>query len=300
MTPQEVMVEFQTSRHAPLAAMQSALDAKEEMLPAFISELERATHTHWEDLPYAGSYAIMFEILGEWGDPRSYLPLARFLRLDEETLDGLLGEGTTESADRVMAAVAADDLTPVFDIILDKDAALYLRSAMITALLRLAIERPGQRVAVAGFIEEFRSRVEANVDPYLSCCWAEAVAVLGLNHLDAKARAAIAEYTDLFPPYTIGEFESDLKESEKDPSGFWFLREHLRPGAIDAIGEVSHWHCYSEKYIRQIEQEETNVKYQRPFPWQEPDIAINPYRAIGRNDPCPCGSGKKYKKCCLN
>jgi len=28
-----------------------------------------------------------------------------------------------------------------------------------------------------------------------------------------------------------------------------------------------------------------------------------PYRAdkkIGRNDPCPCGSGKKYKKCCLN
>lgn len=21
---------------------------------------------------------------------------------------------------------------------------------------------------------------------------------------------------------------------------------------------------------------------------------------IGRNDPCPCGSGKKYKKCCIN
>lgn len=21
---------------------------------------------------------------------------------------------------------------------------------------------------------------------------------------------------------------------------------------------------------------------------------------IGRNDPCPCGSGKKYKKCCLS
>lgn len=23
-------------------------------------------------------------------------------------------------------------------------------------------------------------------------------------------------------------------------------------------------------------------------------------RKIGRNDPCPCGSGRKYKKCCLN
>jgi len=21
---------------------------------------------------------------------------------------------------------------------------------------------------------------------------------------------------------------------------------------------------------------------------------------VGRNDPCPCGSGKKYKQCCLN
>lgn len=29
---------------------------------------------------------------------------------------------------------------------------------------------------------------------------------------------------------------------------------------------------------------------------QEP--YINPYKGIGRNDPCPCGSGKKYKKCC--
>ena len=23
------------------------------------------------------------------------------------------------------------------------------------------------------------------------------------------------------------------------------------------------------------------------------------YRKIQRNDPCPCGSGKKYKQCCM-
>lgn len=23
-------------------------------------------------------------------------------------------------------------------------------------------------------------------------------------------------------------------------------------------------------------------------------------RKIGRNDPCPCGSGKKFKKCCIS
>lgn len=26
---------------------------------------------------------------------------------------------------------------------------------------------------------------------------------------------------------------------------------------------------------------------------------VNDGPMIGRNDPCPCGSGKKYKKCCL-
>lgn len=32
--------------------------------------------------------------------------------------------------------------------------------------------------------------------------------------------------------------------------------------------------------------------YQKEAPWG----AIKD----GRNDPCPCGSGKKYKKCCIN
>ncbi|WP_376708215.1 SEC-C metal-binding domain-containing protein [Bradyrhizobium cenepequi] len=27
---------------------------------------------------------------------------------------------------------------------------------------------------------------------------------------------------------------------------------------------------------------------------------VNLYKGVGRNDPCPCGSGKKFKKCCLN
>ena len=26
--------------------------------------------------------------------------------------------------------------------------------------------------------------------------------------------------------------------------------------------------------------------------------SVNPYAKIGRNAPCPCGSGKKYKRCC--
>jgi uncharacterized protein len=34
---------------------------------------------------------------------------------------------------------------------------------------------------------------------------------------------------------------------------------------------------------------------------KEPDLDLGQSeRKVGRNDPCPCGSGKKYKKCCLN
>ena len=35
----------------------------------------------------------------------------------------------------------------------------------------------------------------------------------------------------------------------------------------------------------------------------DPSFGYPPPRRVakvGRNDPCPCGSGKKYKKCCLN
>jgi len=31
--------------------------------------------------------------------------------------------------------------------------------------------------------------------------------------------------------------------------------------------------------------------------WRESKTVINEVK-VGRNDACPCGSGKKYKKCC--
>lgn len=34
-------------------------------------------------------------------------------------------------------------------------------------------------------------------------------------------------------------------------------------------------------------------------PFGEAETYVRPKPKVGRNDPCPCGSGKKYKKCCL-
>ncbi len=33
-------------------------------------------------------------------------------------------------------------------------------------------------------------------------------------------------------------------------------------------------------------------------PLPPPVDPIQAQKTVGRNDPCPCGSGKKYKKCC--
>jgi uncharacterized protein YecA (UPF0149 family) len=33
-----------------------------------------------------------------------------------------------------------------------------------------------------------------------------------------------------------------------------------------------------------------------PTPLQ---LARRPVPRVGRNEPCPCGSGKKFKKCCM-
>ena len=35
------------------------------------------------------------------------------------------------------------------------------------------------------------------------------------------------------------------------------------------------------------------------FRFTKPRPVVKDHK-IGRNDPCPCGSGLKYKKCCLN
>ncbi len=57
-----------------------------------------------------------------------------------------------------------------------------------------------------------------------------------------------------------------------------------------------------QRFDRRREQAD-RVKAGRPGAEEEPlPPPVEPIRAtdksVGRNDPCPCGSGKKYKKCC--
>jgi len=55
---------------------------------------------------------------------------------------------------------------------------------------------------------------------------------------------------------------------------------------------------------RYDKQRETKRRIQAGLPGEDeeplppPVEPIHAEKNVGRNDPCPCGSGKKYKKCC--
>jgi uncharacterized protein YecA (UPF0149 family) len=53
---------------------------------------------------------------------------------------------------------------------------------------------------------------------------------------------------------------------------------------------TSTWHGYTKEQEGYKEPESSQSNFQQ---------IVNEGPKIGRNDPCPCGSGKKYKKCCL-
>lgn len=62
---------------------------------------------------------------------------------------------------------------------------------------------------------------------------------------------------------------------------------------------------------RNLEPDMDGGVYYKKYPQEKPVVRVihdgtneQPYvragKKIGRNDPCPCGSGKKYKNCCMN
>lgn len=59
---------------------------------------------------------------------------------------------------------------------------------------------------------------------------------------------------------------------------------------------------YTMNHVRQWNEQAVNgrpeLAHAFPILFQKPDVPY-PHRQVGRNDPCPCGSGKKYKYCCL-
>jgi len=91
---------------------------------------------------------------------------------------------------------------------------------------------------------------------------------------------------------TLKHFEDDLRRAcAGRPLRPWEHKEYEPFG--DVIDELSNWAGFKPKQHR-----DQSAGDWRPNPLSMVP-ARNPFRNIGRNDPCPCGSGKKFKKCCI-
>jgi len=74
-------------------------------------------------------------------------------------------------------------------------------------------------------------------------------------------------------------------------------------GAADTEGVVEFEAAYEKDGLKDIHHETAKFKKENGE-WLYVDGHISPRTIVrsmpkvGRNDPCPCGSGKKYKQCC--
>ena len=86
--------------------------------------------------------------------------------------------------------------------------------------------------------------------------------------------------------------EQDLDAVEEDTVvSLAFDKERLYKNMVAAKAD---W-LYELPQWKEIFSEEELKKFYKE---QKESTTIRKPKKIGRNDPCPCGSGKKYKKCC--
>jgi len=93
-------------------------------------------------------------------------------------------------------------------------------------------------------------------------------------------------------------FRKDLERARASPDEPWGPDGEEFTLFGDTIAELSTWHGFSQEYRDEMDRR-ARASVAMPQMGTQPTVR-NPFKGVGRNHPCPCGSGKKFKKCCLN
>ena len=125
-----------------------------------------------------------------------------------------------------------------------------------------------------------------------------------LTNPDEEVKGTVKELAEKYGQevLTMVGFLDGIDESLKEPNpietmdentevSLAFDKEKLYKNMVaakaDWLYELPQWkEIYSEEELKKLYKE------------QKESTTIRKEKKIGRNDPCPCGSGKKYKKCC--
>ncbi len=252
-------------------------------------------------------------ILAAGRDARSCRPLLRLLRRAPDDLDALLGDALSETLPRILIGLFDGDARSYFDLATDQAVDGQVRDGALGALAFLTWEGRIGREQTIHFLDRFDRERHGGTSAAVWSGWHRAVALLGLRGLAPQVEAA----------HRDGRLADDLDD------GFWSILRRAEAAPHDASRFTEHKLGYIRDLVAALEWvadnrlallrdqaiPENNTGFSPDDIYDDfdddfdddldgftdvtaPPVA-NPWRQIGRNAPCPCGSGKKAKKCCL-
>jgi hypothetical protein len=298
------------------AALRAAVAHRDAITSELIAAIDRVSADADPYLEHSDRCLHLFAIylLAQFRETGALDCFVRFFSLPGDQALDLTGDLVTESGAAVFASVCGGDPAPLLRLARDETVNEFVRGQAIDALLVQSTwgERPREAV-----IADLRGLFSSLPKPGNDFVWAAlvgAVDTFNAMELLPEVRQAFAE--GLVDEAIIGLDDIDPSEPRRPrsyphPSAeerFRWFRERNAP--IDAIKECSAWLCFQdENEDSELPGEKEQIDWEArpgslsapsayaPTPYTPPQPYIAPPK-IGRNDPCPCGSGMKYKKCC--
>jgi hypothetical protein len=290
-SPEEILTELSTERgKQPLAALESADAHSGALVEPLLRAIERALADP-AGLPEGESMLFSYAtyLLAKWRETRAYPLIIRWLSLPGENAFEIGGDTVTQDGGRILASTFDGDFEPIKSLILNRQANEYCRGQAVEAMALLAAwgEMPHE-IVEAYFLWLAREGLERDC----SHVWDN----LASSAADIEA---LQVFPELRRAYDEGLIEpgfmtqSTLDEVEAGPRGKWIERHRSSYPPISDVAEAtSWWQCFSKPDLKTTARELGDQA-------REPaNLQTRQSQKTGRNDPCPCGSGKKYKKCC--
>lgn len=291
MTNQEIIAEIsKIHRKFPRGAVAEAISRREEIIPELLRLLEHA-QVNFEDYATRGENAGILTaiyLLAQFREKRAYPIIIGILSADITQIDAIFGVLLTEAMGRILASVCDGDVGLIHLLIENEELDEYVRSAGLDALVALVAQGINTREETMLY---FLSLFEGKLERKPSMVWSSLVC----SCLDIYAIEAERQIWRAYDDGLIDETDVDINDviNELKIGETLTLKKlsyDIHAKFIDnTTSELSRWLCLQEPEPKRTDwQEETWTPAPKP-------TGIK----VGRNDLCPCGSGKKYKKCCL-
>ena len=273
----------------------AAIELQDEITPHLLNILENVLSSPSEyggrEDYFAHIYALM--LLAHFKNPIAHKVIVDLFSLPGRASDELFGDIITEDLPFILLRTCGESFDSIKSLVLNKSTDEYCRSSAIRALVYAEALEMIPREEVVSFLGSLFAGSEAEEDhsDFLSLA-AMHICDLCPEELMDTIREAYED--ELIWPGMINykEFEEVLREGREKCREK--VKKEIQLNSFDDIhGRMAWWACFEQKQAPPVFSLDEYTPPQKKSGTRKSE-------KIGRNAPCPCGSGKKYKKCCLN